>query len=136
MMTWMKGFFNENNLEAKQNQRSIAPYCLLSADEASVVFLTPDNALACNARETKTTQKPATKQRRLEMKIKNLFKASLDVFREVHPFTLEQRFLNLSSHDQQHILNVAVVLLMAKPDMTDFLLDKAAGGYYDHLPEC
>jgi hypothetical protein len=26
-------------------------------------------------------------------------------------------------------LNVAIVLLMAKPDMTDFILDKAGGDY-------
>lgn len=83
-----------------------------------------------------TTQTLAKSKRRFDLKIKNLFRASLDVFREVHPFTLEQRFLKLSSHDQQLILNVAMVLVMAKPDMTDFLLDKAVGGYYDNLPEC
>ncbi|MGO8881246.1 MAG: hypothetical protein ACLQMS_17330 [Desulfomonilaceae bacterium] len=70
------------------------------------------------------------------MKIKNLFKASLDVVRGVHPFTLEQRFLKLPERDQELILSVAVVLVMAKPDMTDFIFDKSVGNNYNDLPEC
>jgi hypothetical protein len=70
------------------------------------------------------------------MKITKLFRASLDVVQEIHPFTLQQRFLNLPERDQELILSVAAVLMMAKPDMTGFLLDESIHNDYEDLPEC
>jgi hypothetical protein len=70
------------------------------------------------------------------MKIKALFNASLEVFREVHPLVLEQRFLDLPDHDQRLILSIATVLIMSKPDVMDFLFENAAANRYGNLPEC
>ncbi|MDA8407895.1 MAG: hypothetical protein M0T73_13710 [Deltaproteobacteria bacterium] len=49
MMAHMKDFFNEIKVGAKQNHRNMTLYCLLSADEAPVDFITLDNALATGA---------------------------------------------------------------------------------------
>ena len=70
------------------------------------------------------------------MKIDNLFSAFKEVVREVDPFVLEQRFLRLCTHDQQLILCVAMALMKARPDMTEFMLEQSANVIYDNLPEC
>ncbi|MCL5124315.1 MAG: hypothetical protein M1511_07440 [Deltaproteobacteria bacterium] len=70
------------------------------------------------------------------MKIKNLFKASLDVVQEIHPFILQQRFLNLPEDDQKLILSVAAVLMMARPDMADLALDRSVDFDNEDIPEC
>ena len=48
-MAQMKEFFNEIKVGAKQNHKNMTLYCLLSADQAPVDFLTLDNALATGA---------------------------------------------------------------------------------------
>jgi hypothetical protein len=48
-MAHMKEFFNEIKVGAKQNHGNMTLYCLLSADQAPVDFLTLDNALAIGA---------------------------------------------------------------------------------------
>ncbi len=48
-MAQMKEFFNEIKVGAKQNHKNMTLYCLLSADEARVDFLTLDNALGIGA---------------------------------------------------------------------------------------
>ncbi len=68
------------------------------------------------------------------MTIKNLFNAFLDA--QEHPFSVEERFLKLPWNDQQRILNVAIGLMIVKPRMTDFLLQKASRNFCQNLPEC
>jgi hypothetical protein len=70
------------------------------------------------------------------MKIKNLFKAFLDVSLQEHPFSVEERFLKLPWNDQQRILNVAISLMMARPRMTDFLLQRLSDDSYRKVPDC
>ncbi len=48
-MAQMKEFFGEIKVGAKQNHKNMTLYCLLSADQAPVDFLTLDNALATGA---------------------------------------------------------------------------------------
>ncbi len=48
-MAQMKEFFNEIKVGAKQNHKNMTLYCLLSAHDAPVDFLTLDNALANDA---------------------------------------------------------------------------------------
>ena len=48
-MAQMKDFFSEIKVGAKQNHKNMTLYCLLSAHEAPVDFLTLDNALANDA---------------------------------------------------------------------------------------
>jgi hypothetical protein len=55
-----------------------------------------DTALANEASDIKTARDMASQQRRLEMNIKNLFNAFLDVHAQEHPFNVEERFLKLS----------------------------------------
>jgi hypothetical protein len=95
-----------------------------------------DTALANEACEIKTARNLSSQQRRMEMTIKNLFNAFLDVHAQEHPFNVEERFLKLPWHDQQRILSVAIGLMMAKPRMTDFLLQKASRDFCQNLPEC
>jgi hypothetical protein len=70
------------------------------------------------------------------MNIKNLFRALLDVHAQEHPFSLEEGFLKLPWNDQQRILNVAICLIMAKPRMADFLMQRLSDDSYRKLPEC
>jgi len=70
------------------------------------------------------------------MNINNLFKMLLDVHAQEHPFNVEERFLNLPWNDQQRILNVAISLMMAKPRMADFLMQRLSDDSYRKLPDC
>ena len=70
------------------------------------------------------------------MTIKNLFNAFLDVHAQEHPFNVEERFLKLPWNDQQRILNVAISLMMAKPRMADFLMQRLSDDSYRKLPDC
>ena len=93
-------------------------------------------APANEASDIKTARNMASQQRRLEMTIKNLFNAFLDVHAQEHPFNVEERFLNLPWNDQQRILNVAISLMMAKPRMADFLMQRLSDDSYRKLPDC
>ena len=70
------------------------------------------------------------------MNIKNLFRALLDVHAQEHPFSVEERFLKLPWNDQQRILKVAISLMMAKPRMADFLMQRLSDDSYRKLPDC
>ena len=70
------------------------------------------------------------------MNIKNLFRALLDVHAQEHPFSVEERFLKLPWNDQQRILNVAISLMMAKPRMADFLMQRISEDSCRNLPDC
>ena len=70
------------------------------------------------------------------MNINNLFKMLLDVHAQEHPFNVEERFLKLPWNDQQRILNVAISLMMAKPRMADFLMQRLSDDSYRKLPDC
>ena len=91
---------------------------------------------ANEASEIKTVRNLASRQRRLEMTIKNLFNAFLDVHAQEHPFNVEERFLKLPWNDQQRILNVAISLMMAKPRMADLLMQRISDDSYRKLPDC
>jgi hypothetical protein len=70
------------------------------------------------------------------MNIKNLFRALLDVHAQEHPFSVEERFLQLPWNDQQRILSVAIGLMIAKPRMADFLMQRLSDDSYRKLPDC
>ncbi len=70
------------------------------------------------------------------MNIKNLFRALLDVHAQEHPFSVEEGFLKLPWNDQQRILNVAICLIMTKPRMADFLMQRLSDDVYRKLPDC
>ena len=93
-------------------------------------------APANEASDIKTARNMASQQRRLEMKIKNLFNAFLDVHAQEHPFNVEEHFLKLPWHDQQRILSVAIGLMIAKPRMADFLMQRLSDDSYRKLPDC
>jgi hypothetical protein len=95
-----------------------------------------DTTPANEAHEIKTALNMASQHRRMEMTIKNLFNAFLDVHAQEHPFNVEERFLKLSWHDQRRILSVAIGLMIAKPRMADFLMQRLSDDSYRKLPEC
>ena len=70
------------------------------------------------------------------MTIKNLFNAFLDVHAQEHPFSVEEGFLKLPWNDQQRILSLAIGLMIAKPRMADFLMQRLSEDSYRKVPDC